>query len=66
MQTEGLGPDASDYAALGISIHQMFVACQSVKESIFGLMGDLEKIPFLFLRRLQFPGGDMETTDVKY
>lgn len=44
MQTEGLGPDAHDYAALGISIHQIFVACQSVEECIFGLMGDLEKI----------------------
>lgn len=37
MQTEGLGPDANDYAALGISVHQIFVACQSVEESIFGL-----------------------------
>lgn len=37
MPTEGSGSDSNDYAALGISIHQIFVACQSVEESIFGL-----------------------------
>jgi len=52
MQTEGLGPDASDYAALGISIHQIFVACQSVEESIFGLMGDVEKITILVFEKV--------------
>ena len=58
MQTEGVGPGANDHA----SIHLIFVAHQSVKESIlYGLVGDLEKTPFLFLRRLQFSRGDMRT-----
>lgn len=59
MQTEGLGLSANAHAALRISIHLIFVVQHYVEESIFGCR-TAKKMPFLFLRRLQFSSGDMK------
>lgn len=63
MQTKSLlVSGVNDHAELEISVHQIFFVHQSMEESVFGLVGYLEKTPFLFLflKRLQFPRRDMK------
>lgn len=66
MQTEGPGPGANGHAALGTSVHLIFVAHQSVEEStVWPCGGSREDIILVFEKAAVFQRRH-ENTDEKH